>query len=408
MPESPAFGHLDADCFYVSAERLRDAFLRDKPVAVLGNQGACVIARSYEMRKAGVTVGMPIWTAVRQCPGAVYLKRDFRWYEVVSRALLDAVREFSPKVEYYSVDEFFFSAVPRPGLTHEQTAAALRDHIWDTVGVPVTVGIGRSKTLAKVIAETAKPFGARAVLDPDAERELLRRTPVLDVPGIAARRGARLLPWGIATCLDLISADRRLIRELLTRVGEALWYELRGDPVLPLSTERPPHKMLSRGGSLGVATGDPVRLRGWLARNVERLVEVMEARVVRAGALSVYLAHKGGGEGFGRVELPAPTDRFDLLLEAGEFCLRRAWKPGREANRMHVTASQLRRPGYTQRGLFDPPEPRARAVAEVKRGINARLGRFTLRSGATLPLPDVYRDEYQNYDICDISGKLCF
>ena len=104
-------GHLDADCFYVSAERVRDAFLRGKPVGVLGNQGACVIAKSYEMKAVGVKTGEPIWEALVKCPEGIYIKRDFRWYEVLSRRMLDVVRELSPRVEYYSIDEFFFQAV---------------------------------------------------------------------------------------------------------------------------------------------------------------------------------------------------------------------------------------------------------------------------------------------------------
>jgi hypothetical protein len=75
---------------------------------------------------------------------------------------------------------------------------------------------------------------------------------------------------------------------------------------------------------------------------------------------------------------------------------------------MHVTASQLRQPGFVQLGLFDAPDGQARAVADVKREVNEALGRFTLRSGATLPLYDVYRDSAQGYDICDVRGKICF
>src|SRR5262249_47101958 len=77
--------HLDADCFYVSAERVRHPDLVGKPVGVLGNNGACVIAKSYEMKLAGVKTGMPIWDAKKLCPDGVYLKRDFHWYEVLSR-----------------------------------------------------------------------------------------------------------------------------------------------------------------------------------------------------------------------------------------------------------------------------------------------------------------------------------
>ena len=74
--------HADADCFYVSAERVRYPYLRNLAVGVLSNQGACVIARSYELKRKGVTVGMPIWDALKLCRDAIYIKRDFEWYEV--------------------------------------------------------------------------------------------------------------------------------------------------------------------------------------------------------------------------------------------------------------------------------------------------------------------------------------
>jgi nucleotidyltransferase/DNA polymerase involved in DNA repair len=406
MRAPAAVGHLDADCFYVSAERVRDHFLRDKAVGVLGNQGACVIAKSYEMKSAGVKTGMPIWDAIRLCPLGVYVKRDFRWYEVLSRQMLDVVRTFSPRVEYYSIDEFFFE-VPA-GTNPQQLAEEMRAAVLREVSVPVTVGIARTKTLAKLVSDTAKPFGALALLGVEAERALLERLAVTEVSGIADRRAARLAPFGIKTCLDLARADRRLVRWLLTITGEGLWYELNGEPVQPFHTERPPHKMLSRGGSLGEAVERPERLYAWLVRNLERLVEELEFHVVKAGALSIYIVHKDGSAGFARALLPGHTDRFDLLLAAAKPALAKAWMPDRPAKRMHVTASQLRRTGSVQLGLFDPPADQARAVAQLKREVNAELGRFALRSGATLPLADIYRDEAQGYDICDIRGKICF
>jgi hypothetical protein len=96
------------------------------------------------------------------------------------------------------------------------------------------------------------------------------------------------------------------------------------------------------------------------------------------------------------------------LLDAAKGCFAKAWLRGQGAMRMHVIASHLRRPGFVQLGLFDPPARQARAVAKVKREVNARVGRFAVRSGATLPLADVYRDSAQEFDICDIRGKSCF
>lgn len=406
--EATAIGHLDADCFYVSAERVRDAFLRDKPVGVLGNQGACVIAKSYEMKAAGVKTGEPIWEALVKCPTGIYIKRDFRWYEVLSRLMLEAVRELSPRVEYYSIDEFFFMAVPRKGQTFQETALAIRDRVWERVRVPVTVGLARTRTLAKLISDSAKPCGASAVLDRQAEEALLAGRPVTEITGIAGRRAARLQPWGIRTCLDLAQADRRLVRELLTATGEALWWELNGDPVQPIHPQRPLHKALSRGGSFGETTMDPLILYAWLVRNIERLIEELEYHAVLAGRLTVWVAYKDGQVGLGQTTLSVPTDRFDLLLDAARPCLRKAWVRRVPATRMHLIAEHLTPRREAPLGLFEPPGERAIAVANVKRAVNERHGRFVLRSAATLPLVGVYRDPANGYDICDVRGKICF
>src|SRR4051812_35992377 len=401
-------GHLDADCFYVSAERLRDEELEGVPVGVLGNQGACVIAKSYEMKAMGVGTGMPIWDAMRACPDGLYLKRDFRWYEVLSRCMLAVVGEFSPRVEYYSIDEFFFDATPPRGLDCEQYARRLRDAIRERVGVPVTVGIARTRTLAKLISDTGKPFGAVAVLDRTAEEAVLADLPVTEVTGIAGRRERRLLPWGIKTCLDLAHADRRLVREVLTATGEALWWELRGEGVLPLHPRRPLHKVLSRGGSFGEASDSPVVIWAWLVRNLERLVEELEYHEVCTGRVAVWIGYRDGRVGEGRASLETPSDRFDVLLEVLRACGRRAWIPRATASRMHLFAERLTPKLPSQLGLLEGPGERAIDVANLKREVNRRHGRFALRSAATLPLVGVYRDFSNEYDICDVRGKMCF
>ncbi len=100
----------------------------------------------------------------------VYIKRDFRWYEVVSREMLRVVQEHSPQVEYYSIDEFFFVVETRDP---QAFAEKIRNRLLDQIGVPVTIGIARTKMLAKLVSDTAKPFGALALLDRPAEEGLL-------------------------------------------------------------------------------------------------------------------------------------------------------------------------------------------------------------------------------------------
>ena len=408
MPAQRIIGHLDADCFYVSAERVRYQHLAGKPVGVLGNQGACVIAKSYELKAQGVKTGEPIWEAIKKSPNSLYVKRDFRWYEVLSRMMVDVVSDLSPRVEYYSIDEFFFEAHPPAGMDYQAYAVAIRDRIMELVRVPVTVGLARSKTLAKLISDSAKPFGALAVLDREAEVKLLASQPVTEISGIAGRRAARLLPWGITTCLDLANADRRLIRELLTSTGEALWWELNGDSVLPIHPKRTPHKMLSRGGSFGEPTDDPSVLYAWLVRNVERLIEELEFHEVRTAKVGTWVGYRDGRAGEGSSSLVTPSNRFDELLDVFRPCLRRAWIPRALASRMHLFANKLTPAGQTQLALFDRGDERAERLATLKRGINGRQGRFALRSAATLPLFNIYKDKANEYDICDVRGKVCF
>lgn len=229
-----------------------------------------------------------------------------------------------------------------------------------------------------------------------------------EISGIAGRRAARLAPHGIYSCLDLAEADRRLIRSVLTVTGEALWYELNGEVIQPMHVHRPAHKTLSRGGSFGEATTDPMVLFAWLVRNLERLIEELEYHALQAGRLTVWVGYRDGQVGCSEGPLMAPSDRFDLLLEAARIGLRRAWIPRIAANRMHLIATELRPHGQVQLGLFEPPAEQARAIAQLKRVVNARYGRFTLRSGATLPLYAVYQDETSSFDICDVRGKMCF
>ncbi|AWM35929.1 DNA polymerase IV [Gemmata obscuriglobus] len=406
----PGFiAHLDADCFYVSAERVRHPELEGKPVGVLGNNGACVIAKSYEMKRDGVKTGTPIWEAKKLCSDGVYMKRDFYWYEVLSRKMLGIVGSFAPSVEYYSIDEFFFECRE---LSHRtslaETATKIRDHILAVAGLPVTIGVARTRTLAKLFSDTGKPFGAVAVLNREHERELLSRMPVTEISGIAGRRAVRLAPYGIRTCLDLADADGRLVNKLLTKTGYEIWLELNGTQVLPIRPERAPHQVLTRGGSLMGDVSDPAQLWAWTVRNLERLIEELRYHNVRTDALAISLAWKGGGETGGGCRLPTASDRFDELLDAARTALRRAYVPHATATHMHVIAPELRRGRGIQLTLFDEPKPKLDAVASAKEAINARYGRFKVRSGATLFLPKVYRDPATDFDICDVRGKVCF
>jgi len=392
--------HLDADCFYVSAERVRYPYLNNQPVGVLSNQGACVIAKSYELKAKGVTTGMPIWDALPLCRNAIYVKRDFEWYEVLSRRMLDILQTVSPTVEYYSIDEMFFDAGGvDPGKLQQRI---LRD-----VGVPVTIGISKTRALAKLASDNAKPFGCWTATSTEQIAELLADRPVEEITGIAGRSRRKLELSGIKTCADFAKADRRLIRRLLTKTGEVLWWELNGTPVTTISTTRLPHKILSRGGSVGKATDDPARCEAWIVRNVERLIEALDYHLVFCEQIALAVEFKDASAAGRRANLPAATADYGQIVSATLSLWKQIWR-GQTLAYMHVLAERLSSRRCFQRGLFDQPTAQQQRLADAKRQINERVGRFALRSAATLPLTQLYADRANNYEVCDIQGKSCF
>lgn len=401
-------GHVDCDCFYVSAERVRFPHLSGMPVGVLGNHGACIIAKSYEAKAAGVTTGMPIWEALPICPDGVYVKRDFSWYEVLSRRLLDLIKEQSPRVEFYSIDEMFFIAQD----ADIQVAQGLQRAIAQRVGVPASVGIAPTKILAKLCSDSAKPLGCKVVASESQRAALLEGLPVTEVSGIGSRSAAKLAQHGIVTCDQFASAERAFIRWLLHKPGEDLWWELNATPVLEVLPARKAHKFIARGGSIGKPSRDRQRVAAFVVRNVERLVEALHYHQVCCDTLTLELSFREVRSRAVRCTMMGSTSELKALRDAALWLLPRTWLPAEATvHYMHVIAGGLRPRGYRQLSLFADYGERQEKddrVEQVQHTINATVGRFALRSAATIPLTDVYGDIASNYDICDIYGKSCF
>lgn len=178
--------------------------------------------------------------------------------------------------------------------------------------------------------------------------------------------------------------------------------------MLPIITKRPPHQCLSRGGSLGEATADLDRLTAWVVRNLERLIEELDYHQVYTERLSLMVGFKEGGGWCQGMALPEATARFDILVSAAKQMLAEGFRCGGPVNRMHLMAEKLCYRHLVQGNLFSLPDPREERIARAKRLVNEKVGRFAIRSGSTLCLTDIYADEAQDFDICDVHGKLCF
>jgi DNA polymerase-4 len=208
--------HADLDAFYASVEQLLDPQLRGRPIAV--GEGV-VLAASYQAKVLGVRAGMPGWRARQLCPDLHFVGGHFRDYQRLGDQVIGILRDFTPLVERISIDEAFLDVAGTEHLFGPPTdvAAAIRARVRGEVGLPVSVGVARTKHLAKIASQAAKPDGL-VVVEPARELEFLRPLPVDLVWGVGPATRARLAAAGVRTIGDL-AAMRSPVLKLL--VGEA-------------------------------------------------------------------------------------------------------------------------------------------------------------------------------------------
>lgn len=213
--------HADLDAFYASVEQLLDPSLRGKPIAV---GGGVVLAASYEAKAFGVRGGMPGRRARELCPGLIFVPGHFREYQRLGDAAIAVLGDYTPQVERISIDEAFADVA---GCTHlfgppPAIAAAIRQRVRDDLGLPISIGVARTKHLAKIASQVAKPDGL-VVVEPGGEREFLHDLPVELMWGVGPAVRARLAAIGVRTIGQLAAVPGRSLEHLLGRaIGEKL------------------------------------------------------------------------------------------------------------------------------------------------------------------------------------------
>jgi DNA polymerase-4 len=213
--------HADLDAFYASVEQLLNPHLRGKPIAV---GGGVVLAASYEAKAFGVRGGMPGRRARELCPQLIFVGGNFAEYQRLGDAAIAILGDYTPLVERISIDEAFADVA---GCTHlfgspAEIAAAIRRRVREELGLPISVGVARTKHLAKIASQVAKPDGL-VVVNPERELEFLHDLPVELMWGVGPVTKAKLTEQGILTIGQLANTPKRSIERLLgTAVGEKL------------------------------------------------------------------------------------------------------------------------------------------------------------------------------------------
>ncbi|WP_341959150.1 translesion error-prone DNA polymerase V subunit UmuC [Pseudomonas sp. RC10] len=396
----PVFALIDCNSFYASCERVFRPDLAKTPIVVLSNNDGCVIARSYDA-KPFVKMGQPYFQIKDHLRrhGVVAFSSNYALYGDMSERVMTVIESMVPALEVYSIDEAFADLTGIPG---DLTAFGrkIRETIYQRTGIPVGVGIARTKTLAKLANHTAKRLlsktgGVVDICDPFKRDWTLRNTDVSEVWGVGKRMKAHLETMGIKTAMDLANADAWTLRKKFSVVIEKTARELAGTPCLELGEADPPKQEICCSRMFGnrLTTIEPIKEA--VATYTQRAAEKLRAQgslckkirvSIRTGMFNPEEAKYANGA---LVVLPYPTNDVRLMTKAATEAVNRLFRPGFKYSKAEVLLLDLRQPGEFTDDLFAHSQPvEAEKVMSVLDEINGRWGRGTLRAASVPANPD--------------------
>ncbi|MGK9048672.1 translesion error-prone DNA polymerase V subunit UmuC [Stutzerimonas chloritidismutans] len=394
------FALIDCNSFYASCERVYRPWLGDVPVVVLSNNDGCVIARTREAKLLGIPMGAPYfqWRDQMREWGVVCFSSNYELYGQMSARVMTTLEEMFPRLEVYSIDEAFADLTGlQSDLVEMGREARARVLLW--TGIPVGVGIGPTKTLAKLANWAAKTWrkseGVIDLRDPSRRDRLLQMTDVSEVWGVGRRLTARLQPLGIKTAWDLAQYEPASLRRQFSVVLEKTARELRGISCLQLEEAVPPRQMICSSKMFGARVRELPPIREAVAAYVSKAAEKLRAQGSLAGALQVAIRtgmHNPDQPRYANAincPLPYPTDDTRVLAAAAIRGLDAIYRPGYAYSKAEVLLMDLRQRGEFTGDLFAAvPSPGADRLMAVIDRINAREGRGTVRLGRIPAAPE--------------------
>jgi DNA polymerase V len=387
----------DANEFYVSCERVFDPRLRGRPVVVLSNNDGCVISRSKEAKALGIGMGVPLFKVrnVVEENGVAVFSSNYALYGDLSLRLADAFHEFTPDVEVYSIDEAFLGLEERPGQSFRDYGLEIKAKVYKWTGVPCSLGISQTKTLAKVAQRFTKKHpetqGVLDLTDPSDQAAVLDETPVGDLWGVGPAYAKMLKGAGLDTARKLRDADRRWVRQRMTVVGARIVEELRGVSCIPLERCPQARKSVTCSRSFGVPVESIEELREAVAVYMTKAAERLRRARLAAGVVTVFInTNRFSAEpqysNSATSELAYSTDSTEELLGWALKGLEQIYRPGFRYKKAGVMLNRLTpADGLSMRLFGDERFEKSRRVMRAVDEINNRFGRHTVRFSAARP-----------------------
>lgn len=294
---------VDCNNFYVSCERVFNPKLYKVPVAVLSNNDGCIISRSNEVKALKIPMGAPGFKheAYLKKHGGLLLSSNYALYGDMSARVMEVLSSYTPEVEIYSIDEAFLNLTGLLINDYEEWGRQLKRTVYRWTGIPVSVGISRSKTLAKIANHHAKRVpafrGSLALLDEDRCQKALARIDVGDIWGIGRQYQKFLKQNGIENALQLREADDKFIDHYMTMVGHKTILELRGYSCIGIDDAPQSKKSIVTSKSFGRQVSEIAELAEAVSTYVTRSAEKLRAQKSVAGHMMVFLCTNRFKEG---------------------------------------------------------------------------------------------------------------
>lgn len=251
MAENRIILHIDMNAFFASVEQQSNPALQGKPVAVIGAAKRTIITTcSYEARAFGVKTGMNTWEARQKCPQLIFVVGNNKKYSYTSKQIIGIMREYTPLVEVFSIDEAFLDVTGCLSLfgSPERIANLIKERIRERFGLTCSVGIAPNKLLAKLASDMQKPDGL-TVIAPDQVARVMERLPIQELCGIGAKTQQQLAKFGIRTCGELARFPVEILRKSFGVTGERLHYMGLGADDAPVVPEEEAEEVKSVGHS---------------------------------------------------------------------------------------------------------------------------------------------------------------
>ncbi len=385
---------VDCNNFFVSCERLFNPSLNGRPVVVLSGNDGCVIARSNEAKALGIGMGQPAFECheIFRREGVVTFSSNHILYGDISRRVMSVLSQFSPEVEVYSIDEAFLEldGVMTPDGV-ENYARTIADEVMRCVGVPVSIGVASTKTLAKIASHRAKKIpryeGVCFLSHPDQREIALMECAIGDVWGIGRRLAPRLVEQGVMSAWDFMHLPREQVRSRYTIEGERTWRELHGEVCYKADESPDVHQSITVSRTFGL----PVTTFDDLYEAVANFTATAATRLRHQGsaAASIMVFVKGRGCAPGRyvgalqAVLPVATDSTIELLQYARRTLQAIFRRGEQYKKAGVILGHIVPRNHVQLGLFDAVDrEKHHRLMQVMDKVNKQVGYKALKLGA--------------------------